>query len=140
MKKAVVIGGSKGIGKAIANSFKKLGIKVTSTSTKTLDTSNIENIKQFIKRTKKIDYLVLNTGGPPPLNFFKITESDWVKYFNQLFLSFVLILQKIKINNNGYIFLISSHTIKNPHQNLLLSRLYILFYIELLLLQNLLFP
>jgi 3-oxoacyl-[acyl-carrier protein] reductase len=124
MKKAVVIGGSKGIGKAIANSFKKLGIKVTSTSTKTLDTSNIENIKQFIKRTKKVDYLVLNTGGPPPLNFFKITESDWVKYFNQLFLSFVLILQKIKINNNGYIFLISSHTIKNPQDNLVLSNSY----------------
>ena len=124
MKKAVVIGGSRGIGKAIASSLKTLGIKVISTSTKTLDTSSIEKTKEFIQRTKKLDYLVLNTGGPPPLNFFEITESDWIKYFNQLFLSFVLILQKIKINNNGYIFLISSHTIKSPQDNLVLSNSY----------------
>ena len=58
------------------------------------------------------------------MNFFDIKENDWIKYFNQLFLSFVLILQNIKINKNGYIFLISSHTIKNPEEKLVLSNSY----------------
>ena len=50
--------------------------------------------------------------------------NEWTKYFNQLFLSFILILQKIKINNDGYIFLISSQTIKTPEDRLVLSNSY----------------
>ena len=64
--------------------------------------------------------LVLNTGGPSP-NFYKINLNEWYKYFNQLFLGFALILQKIKIRKNGYVFLISSSIVKEPAMGLDIS-------------------
>jgi 3-oxoacyl-[acyl-carrier protein] reductase len=41
-----------------------------------------------------------------------------------LFLGFCLILQKIKINEGGYIFLISSSVIKEPNPKLIISSAY----------------
>ena len=74
-----------------------------------------------MKKTGGTDVLILNTGGPPAKEFFEIEEQEWRHYFNQLFYSFVYMLQHMKINENGYIFLISSHTIKNPENKLVLS-------------------
>ena len=65
--------------------------------------------------------MILNTGGPPDLNFEKISDDDWIKYFNQLFLSFSKIIKDIDVKKNGYIFLISSYIIKQPGTELLLS-------------------
>ena len=124
MKKAIVIGSSKGIGKAIADSLKSINCNVISTSKKDLDTSDLDSVKAFIDKYKETDILVLNTGGPPKKDFFEITEEEWVKYHKQLFMGFCLILQKMKINDNGYIFLISSHTIKEPNPKLVLSNTY----------------
>ena len=95
--------------------------EIINPTSKELDTSKINSILKYIKRLKKIDVLVLNTGGPPAKNFFQITNKEWNKYYNQLFLGFVKILQLIKINNEGYIFAITSHTIKKPEDNLVLS-------------------
>lgn len=121
MKKALIIGSSKGIGAAIKKDLKKLKIKIFAPSSKILDTSDIKSIVKYLNKIPHIDYLILNTGGPPSNDFFKIKLIDWKKFFNQLFLGFVIILQKIKINNDGFIFLISSHTIKNPEDKLSLS-------------------
>ena len=122
--KALIIGGSKGIGKSISQKLKRLKFKIISPSSKELDTSKISTVRKFIKKNDKFDILVLNTGGPPPMNFFDISEEMWNKYYNQLFLSFVIILQNIKVNKNGYVFLISSHTIKIPEDKLILSNSY----------------
>jgi 3-oxoacyl-[acyl-carrier protein] reductase len=116
----LIIGGSQGIGKNIAEKLNVNNI-VQSLSSKELDTSNINQVLQFCKDTTMIDVLVLNTGGPPPMNFFDIKISDWERYFNQLMLSMILILQRVNIADKGYVFLISSHTIKNPQNNLTLS-------------------
>ena len=124
MKSALIIGSSKGIGSSIVESLKNLNIKISSPPRQELDTSKISTVKKFIKKVKIVDYLILNTGGPPAKNFFSITEKEWYKYHNQLFLSFVLILQNLKIKKNGFIFLISSHTIKTPENNLTLSNSY----------------
>ena len=124
MKKAFIIGSSKGIGKSIKKKLIELNIKIIAPKSKELNTSDISNVKKYLSKIGPIDYLILNTGGPPAKNFFLITEDEWLKYYNQLFLSFVLILQKIKIKKNGFIFLISSHTIKNPEDNLVLSNAY----------------
>jgi len=124
-KKALVIGSSKGIGKEILIALKSLKIDTIRTNRKILDTSKIDNVEEFLKKIKKkLDVLVLNTGGPPKKNFYEITKNDWDKYYNQLFLSFCIILQKIKIKKNGYVFLISSHTIKRPENELVLSNSY----------------
>tara|TARA_Y100001970_G_scaffold282489_1_gene395418 strand:+ start:798 stop:1457 length:660 start_codon:yes stop_codon:yes gene_type:complete len=120
-KKAIVIGGSKGLGKQISKSINSLGIKTYSCSRKEIDTSDLESVKKFIKKHKNTDILVLNSGGPPPLKFDKISVNDWNKYFNQLFLGYFILLQNIKVKKNGYIFYISSSIIKEPGDTLLIS-------------------
>jgi 3-oxoacyl-[acyl-carrier protein] reductase len=119
--KALILGGSKGLGKAIGNELKKNCKFVETFSSKSIDTSNLNSVKNFIKKHKKTDILVLNSGGPPQLSFQDIDEKIWTKYFNQLFLGFCLILKSLKINDNGYIFYISSSIIKEPTENLIIS-------------------
>lgn len=118
---AIILGGSKGIGLSIAKNLKKSCKKVISCSSKNVDTSDLNSVKKFINENKTADIIVLNTGGPPLTKIKDIDEKLWYKYFNQLFLSFFLILQKIKINKKGYIFYISSTIIKEPNPHLVLS-------------------
>ena len=129
--KAIVLGGSRGIGKAIAESLETLEIEVFAASKNDIDTSNIENVRKFISDFPITDILVLNTGGPQPKPFESITEEDWKKYHNQLFLGFVTILQNIKIENGGYIFLISSNVIKEPNSKLIISAAYRTAFVEI---------
>ena len=124
MTKAIVLGGSRGIGKAISDSLKSIDIDVFAASKKDIDTSNLNSVKEFLEKNTQTDILVLNTGGPAPKPFNTITEEDWKLYHNQLFLGFVTILQKIKINDGGYIFLISSSVIKEPNAKLIISSAY----------------
>ena len=124
MKTAIVLGGSRGIGKAIAESLKSIDCDVVAASKNDLDTSNLESVSSFDEKYKQADILVLNTGGPEPKEFFSITEDDWNHYHNQLFLGFCSLLQKIKINDNGYIFLMSSNVIKEPNAKLIISSAY----------------
>ena len=124
MTKAIVLGGSRGIGKAISDSLKTIDVDVFATSQKDIDTSNLNSVKEFLNNYNKTDVLILNTGGPEPKPFSTITEDDWNKYHNQLFLGFCTILQNIKINDEGYIFLISSNVIKEPNPKLIISSAY----------------
>ncbi len=126
MKKrnAIIIAGSRGVGSAIADGLKLLNFEIKALSSKDLDTSNIPDVEKFLKKNLTTDVLVLNTGGPPAKEFNSITKDEWIKYFNQLFLSFVLILQNIKVKKNGYVFLISSYLIKEPDPKLTISNAY----------------
>ena len=124
MANAIVIGGSRGIGKAISDGLKSIGCDVVSTSKKELDTSDLNSVKNFIENYKTTDILVLNTGGPPAKEFISVTEDEWFKYHNQLFLGFCLILQNITISDGGYVFLISSSVIKEPNPKLVISSAY----------------
>jgi 3-oxoacyl-[acyl-carrier protein] reductase len=130
--KSIVLASSRGIGKGIADSLQELNIEVIRTSTKDLDTSDILQVNNFIKKHKSTDILVLNTGGPPSQEFIDITKEDCYKYHNQLFYSFFKILQEIKVNDGGYIFLVSSFHVKEPNPNLLLSNAYRLAFISVL--------
>jgi len=124
MNKAIILGGSRGIGKAISDSLKMIGIDVFAASQKDVDTSNLTSVKRFLEVHNETDILILNTGGPEPKPFQSITKDDWNKYHNQLFLGFCIILQNMKINHNGYIFLISSNVIKEPNSKLIISSAY----------------
>lgn len=119
--KAIVLAGSKGIGKGISDQLKTICDDVISTSSKDLDTSNIKEVERFANENPHTDILVLNTGGPPAKDFYEITGDEWYKYYNQLFYSFVYLLQHIKINDGGYIFLLSSHQITEPSEKMSLS-------------------
>ena len=97
MTSAIVLGGSRGMGKAISESLRSINIDVFSASKEDIDTSNLESVKKFAEIHKQVDVLVLNTGGPPAKEFSDVTEEDWNKYHNQLFLGFCLLLQTIRI-------------------------------------------
>jgi len=124
MAEAIIIGGSRGIGKAISDGLKSIGYNIIATSKKELDTSDLHSVKNFILKYQSTDILVLNTGGPPAKEFYSITEEEWLKYHNQLFLGFCLLLQNISINDGGYVFLISSSVIKEPNPKLVISSAY----------------
>jgi 3-oxoacyl-[acyl-carrier protein] reductase len=124
MTSAIVLGGSRGIGKAISDSLKSIKIDVFAASKSDIDTSNLDSVKKFIDKNNETDILILNTGGPEPKPFSTIIEEDWNKYHNQLFVGFCTILQNMKINNDGYIFLISSNVIKEPNPKLIISSAY----------------
>ena len=124
MTRAIVLGGSRGIGKAISESLKSIEIDVFAASKNDIDTSDLSSVKKFLETHNQTDILVLNTGGPAPKQFSTITEEDWKLYHNQLFLGFCTILQNIKINDDGYIFLISSNVIKEPNPKLIISSAY----------------
>ena len=132
MKKAIVLAGSRGIGKGIADSLESLNVDVTRTSTNELDTSNLNSVSNFINKNPYTDILVLNTGGPPSQKFEDISKEDCDKYHNQLFYSFVKMIQEIKINEGGYIFLVSSYNVKEPDSKLLLSNAYRIAFISVL--------
>ncbi len=124
MTRAIVLGGSRGIGKAISEALKSIEIDVFAASKKDIDTSDLNSVKKFLETHNQTDILILNTGGPAPKQFSTITEEDWKLYHNQLFLGFCTILQNIKINDGGYIFLISSNVIKEPNPKLIISSAY----------------
>jgi len=122
--KAIVLASSKGIGKGISEELNLICDTVIDTSTTNLNTSKLDQVKEFVEKERETDVLVLNTGGPPAKDFYQIEEDEWYKYHNQLFYSFVYILQNIKINKGGYIFLISSHQITEPTEKMSLSVAY----------------
>ena len=85
MTQAIVLGGSRGIGKAISNALKSIEIDVFAASKNDIDTSNLDSVKKFLEIHNQTDILILNTGGPQPKPFTTITIEDWNKYHNQLF-------------------------------------------------------
>ncbi len=130
MKKAIVLGGTRGIGGAISNSLRKIDLDVNAFSSKEVDTGNLYHIDELVEQHPEVDVLVLNTGGPPAIDFFNIDHGTWMRYHNQLFLGFVHLLQNIKIRENGYVFLISSFNIKEPDPSLILSNSYRMAFVS----------
>tara|TARA_Y100001960_G_scaffold9898_1_gene9374 strand:- start:604 stop:1251 length:648 start_codon:yes stop_codon:yes gene_type:complete len=124
MKKAIVLGASRGIGKSISDSLKRLELDVFAASSNDVNTSDMDSVNKFAETNNSADILVLNTGGPPIIEFEKISNEDWNKYHNQLFVGFCTLLQKIKINDGGYIFAITSNVIKEPNSKLIISSAY----------------
>ena len=119
--KAIVLGATSGIGKSIAQNLKKTCKKVIFLSSKDVNTSSLGSTKNFCKKYYGPDVLVLNTGGPPDIQFTKIDNQIWIENFSKLFLSFSNIIRDIGIKKNGYVFLISSYIIKQPSDELIIS-------------------
>ena len=120
-RRALVVGGSRGIGAAIADSLRKRGLDVTATSSGDLDTADIEGVRRYVQAFGEIDVLVLNTGGPPAKTFWETTQEDWERAFRQLFLGFCELLRCAQLRDDAYVFLITSHVIRVPEPRLVLS-------------------
>ena len=119
--RAIVLGGTKGIGKSIVENLKDTCEQVIAAGSSDIDTKSLDSVEQFIKKYNETDVLVLNTGGPPDLKVEDIDDKIWLDYFNSLFLSFFKLIQKTNIKKGGYIFLISSFIVKQPGTELILS-------------------
>jgi len=149
-KKALVGGSTSGIGKAIAHQLAKSGASITLVGrndnkmkalltelddskgqshqyliTDYLDFDGYKKtISDYFKATS-VDILVNNTQGPNPGAVFQKSESDYQQAFNLLFqnavLTTTLALEKMKDNGFGRIINVSSMTVKEPQDNLVLS-------------------
>lgn len=138
-KTALVFGASQGIGKAIAESLIKEGVKVAicsrteSTLNETKDNIGADLAiagdltkpgeakritEETIKHFGKLDILVSNTGGPAKNNFADVTTEQWQTDFQSIWLSVTESLQaalpKMAENNYGRVLMVTSVAAKEP--------------------------
>lgn len=149
-KKALVGGSTSGIGKAIAQQLAACGASVTLVARNedklksvlaTLDINKNQSHQYIVtdyldfevyKKSittyfskNSIDILVNNTQGPNPGTVLEKTDLDYLQAFNLLFQNALfttnLAVQKMQEHGFGRIVNISSMTVKEPQDNLLLS-------------------
>lgn len=145
-KKALVMGASTGIGKAIAEVLVKEGATVGICSRSldklqktakeigtphffTCDLSKAGEAKavteKAIAQMGGVDILVTNTGGPNKGNFADISSSQWQEDFQSLWMSVVESLQvalpQMKENHYGRVLLVTSLAAKEPLNGLTTS-------------------
>lgn len=81
MKKVLVTGGSRGIGKAIAEKYEQNGYEVFAPSRQELDLSCLESVEAYVKKYKHENFNILvNNAGCNILNTFEnLREEDITK-------------------------------------------------------------
>lgn len=132
-KTALVFGASQGIGKAIAESLIKEGVKVAICSRTESTLSDTKNAigaelaiagdltkpgeakritEEAITKLGSVDILVTNTGGPVKNNFPDVTTEQWQTDFQSIWLSVTESLQsalpKMAENNYGRVLMVTS--------------------------------
>jgi 3-oxoacyl-[acyl-carrier protein] reductase len=145
-KRALVMGASTGLGKAIAETLVKEGAEVAICSRSleklkataqsigcqhyfTCDLSKPGEAKKVVEKAllemKGLDILVTNTGGPKKGNFLEVSEAQWQEDFQSLWMSVVeslkVALPSMKENNFGRILLVTSLAAKEPLSGLTTS-------------------
>ena len=128
---AIVLGGTRGIGRAIAEALQSSGHHVVAAGRRDVDTSELVSVRRFAAANHTTDILVLNTGGPPPKTYTEVTDREWHTYHNQLFAGMVVLLRDILVRDGGYIFLISSSVVKEPNPRLAISCAYRAAFVEI---------
>lgn len=139
-KKAIICASSRGLGKACAESLAKEGVEIY------INGVQEENLKKTEKEFKekgykvtsilgpmeegstrdallnacpKPDILINNSGGPPPGDFFKWSEEDFLGAIKSNFTQSALLMQAVipgmMERKFGRIVNITSAMVKNPH-------------------------
>lgn len=94
----------------------------------TLKKDDEKIVEQTIKKFGRIDILVNNSGGPMPGSFFRFTDEDWEKAFNDVLMYVVrlcrLVIPYMQKNKWGRIINLTSLTVKEPADNLILSNVF----------------
>lgn len=150
-KRALVTGASKGLGFAVARELAREGAVVTINSrnaehlqqaatrlqeetgaqvfTVVGDVVKEENaahvVNEAARRMGGLDLLVTNTGGPPPGKFEDFDDAAWMRAVELNFLSHVRLIRAalpyLKQSDAASVLTITSITVKQPLENLLLS-------------------
>ncbi len=148
---AIVTGSSRGIGRAIAYGLASEGARLTisarnmkqlrdaaeqiesSTGTEVLpvraDLKNRDDIESLVRKTGekfgRVDILVNNTGGPPPMLFHETSEEDWREAVDLLLMSVInccrAVLPYMREQRWGRIINMTSFAAKQPEDRLVLS-------------------
>lgn len=97
-----------------------------------LDAADAASIEQWVSAALRdfgrIDGLVVNAGGPPPGQFVAFDDQAWEKGFNLTLMSAVrmirTVLPELRRNQGGSILTVTSTSIKEPLENLILSNVF----------------
>lgn len=145
-RRALVLGSSGGLGKAIAQTLVKEGARVAICSREeariqatakeigaevgiALDLTAPGNGREVVRRAAKalggVDILVTNTGGPPKGTFLEVSTEQWQAGFQSLWLSAVESIQEalpaMQQAKFGRILLVTSVAAKEPMKSLTIS-------------------
>lgn len=109
-KTVLVVGGSKGIGKAVVEKFEKLGNQVFSIDRSVCDITSPEQIEKYLKNIKKIDYLINNAAINYCKKIEEISLEEWNEVINTNLTSYFFIIKKClpKMKKGGKIVNVSS--------------------------------
>jgi len=97
-----------------------------------LDVANPDSIESWIRATLRelgtIDGLVVNGGGPPPGRFDEIDDHVWFTGYENTLMSAVRLIREVlpvmRKNKTGSILTVTSSSVKEPIDNLLLSNVF----------------
>lgn len=97
-----------------------------------MDASSAESIRQWsdavINKFGRVDGLLVNAGGPPAGNFEDFTDDNWQQAFELTLMSAVRMIRNVlpsmKQSGKGSIVTITSMSVKEPINNLLLSNVF----------------
>jgi 3-oxoacyl-[acyl-carrier protein] reductase len=148
---AMVMGASRGLGKAVAREFLREGARVALCARNadylqaavdelagtgndrilavTADVTDRAQVRRFVDETLtvygRINILVLNAGGPKPGSFTDLKPEDWTAAAQLTLQSAVEMLYAVvpvmRAQGSGSIVAITSFTVKTPAENLILS-------------------
>jgi 3-oxoacyl-[acyl-carrier protein] reductase len=148
---AIVAAASKGLGRAVAEELAREGAEIAICARtaadlekaaekireaggrevfwQALDVGNPGQVSTFVgdveKRFGRVDICVTNTGGPPSKLFNATTNEDWRIWTDQLLMSTVYFAQetlpRMQKNKWGRFLTITSYSVKQPVEGLLLS-------------------
>ncbi|MGL4108635.1 SDR family NAD(P)-dependent oxidoreductase [Clostridium sp. LP20] len=77
IKKALITGGARGIGKAIADKFKAAGYEVYTPTRMELDLANSKSVDEYIEKNKDVYFsIIINNAGINIVNKIEDTEVD----------------------------------------------------------------
>lgn len=117
------------IEKAAASLKDRYGVDVRGYPCDAVDAAAVNGwIESSLKDFGGVDGLVVNAGGPPPGGFDKFGDEDWSRAFNLTLMSAVRmirgVLPAMRQQKSGAILTLTSSSIKEPIENLLLSNVF----------------
>lgn len=142
-RRALVLGGNKGIGYGIARGFADAGADVVLTSRSPMDaeaaaaslggraqgiacdTGSLASVDAACAAAGAVDILVLNSGGPPPGSAIGVSAEQWRSSFESMFVGLVRatenLLPAMRARKHGRIIAVISSGVIEPIPNLAIS-------------------